>query len=101
LLHANETLAAAEQTQRTLNEEYLVASAQAQASTQTYNEEFQAISEEMETLNEELKAANEELTLANTDQDASSSELAAQCAQVRRHARSWLPCCRLCPTQSW
>jgi hypothetical protein len=32
---------------------------QAQASTQTYNQELQATGEEMETLNEELKAANQ------------------------------------------
>jgi two-component system CheB/CheR fusion protein len=81
LLQANEALAASEQTERNLNEEYLAANAQAQASTQeleTYNEELQATNEEMETLNEELKAANEELTLANNDLDARSSELAVQ-----------------------
>jgi PAS domain-containing protein len=81
LLEANEALAESEQTERNLNEMYVAASAQAQASSQeleTYNEELQATNEEMETLNEELKAANEELTLANQDLDARSSELAVQ-----------------------
>ncbi len=92
LLEANDALASSEQTQRNLNEEYLAANAQAQASSQeleTYNEELQATNEEMETLNEELKAANEELTLANNDLDARSSELAAQRA-VSEEARAEL-----------